>query len=168
VHRSPDRGLSLIELLVAVMLIGLVVVGILVSLRTTTAATGIDRDHAISYSWLQAASDEIYRDPRIPCTSGQAAAIAAYTAAAHRAPIPVTWRSEGDPSVPQGSAAIRVTNVEYLGRTNPDAVFEWDKSFCFEGGVYVESPLYTQRVTIESTSPDGRIVKTLQMVKNEG
>jgi hypothetical protein len=61
-----------------------------------------------------------------------------------------------------------VTNVEYLGRINPDAVFEWDASFCFEGGVYDESPLYTQRVTIEASSPDGEIVKTLQMVKNEG
>jgi hypothetical protein len=47
-------------------------------------------------------------------------------------------------------------------------VFEWDAAFCFEGGIYADSPLYTQRVTIEATTPDGSIVKTLQMVKNEG
>ncbi len=62
---------------------------------------------------------------------------------------------------------ITVTNVEYLGRTTPDANFEWDAAFCFEGGIYINSPLYTQRVTIQVTSPDGRMVKTLQMVKNE-
>src|SRR5262245_27876296 len=140
-----DHGLSLIEVLVAILLIGLVVTGVLVSLRTTATASAIDRDHAIAFSWLQAASDEIYRDPRIPCTSGQASAIAAYTAAAQSAPRPVKWASEP-------SAVIKVTNVEYLGRVDPDAVFEWDAAFCFEGGIYTDSPLYTQRVTIEARS----------------
>jgi hypothetical protein len=160
VDTPTDHGLSLIEVLVAVVLTGLVVVGVLVSLRTTTVATAIDRDHAISFSWLQAASDEIYRDPRVPCTAGRPAAIAAYTAAAQSAPRPVRWAAEP-------GAVITVTNVEYLGRTTPDADFEWDASFCFEGGIYTDSPLYTQRVTIQSTSPDGKIVKTLQMVENE-
>ncbi len=113
-----------------------------------------------AFSWLQAASDEIYRDPRVPCTAGRPAAIAAYTAAAQSAPRPVSWATEP-------GAVITVTNVEYLGRTTPDANFEWDAAFCFEGGIYVNSPLYTQRVTIQATSPDGRMVKTLQMVKNE-
>lgn len=145
----------------AVVLLGLVVTAILATLRTTTTASGIDRDHAVSFTWLQAASDEIFREPRVPCTSGQAAAISAYDAAAKSVPRPVTWATEP-------AATIAVTNVEYLGRLDPNLDFEWDASFCFEGGAFGDSPLFTQRITIEARSPDGGIVKTLQMVKSEG
>jgi type II secretory pathway pseudopilin PulG len=153
--------MSLIEILVAIVLIGLVVTAILTTLTTTTTASGIDRDHAIAFTWLQAASDEVYRETRVPCTAGQAAAIAAYDIAAKSVPRPDRWAAEP-------SATIAVTNVEYLGRPDPNADFDWDASYCFEGGIYADSPLYTQRVTIEARSPDGRIVKTLQMVKSEG
>lgn len=154
-----DRGVSLIEVLIAIVLLGTAVGAVLISVRVTTAASAVDRDHAISFSWLQAASDEIYRANRVPCTSGRPAAIAAYDTAAQAAPKPPRWAS--DPS-----ATIAVTNVEYLGKVSADADFEWDASFCFEGGVYTDSPLYTQRVTITATAPGG-LVKTLQMVKNE-
>lgn len=156
--RRRDDGVSLIEVLVAIVLIGTVVTAILVSLRTSTKASAIDRDHAIAFSWLQAASDEIYRQPRVPCDTA-VDPIATYTDYARDAVRPPRWETS--------AAHIEVTNVEYLGRFNPDADFEWDASFCFEGGIYLESPLYTQRVTIQATSPDGEIVKSLQMVKNE-
>lgn len=145
--------------MIAIVLLGLVVSGVLVALRTSTAASATDRDHANAFAWLQAASDEIYRDARVPCTSGRPAAIAAYDIAAKAAPRPPRWA--GDPT-----ATIAVTNVEYLGRFTPDADFEWDAAFCFEGGIYDESPLYTQRVTITVTVPEG-FSKSLQMVKNE-
>lgn len=153
--------MSLIEILISIVLIGLVVTAVLTTLRTTTHASAIDRDHAIAFTWLQAASDEVYRDPRVSCTAGQAAAIAAYDVAAKAVPRPPRWASEP-------TATIAITNVEYLGRTDPNAVFEWDASFCFEGGIYTDSPLYTQRITIEVHGPNGSMVKTLQMVKNEG
>jgi len=153
--------MTMIEVLVAIVLIGLVVTAILTTLTTTTTASAVDRDHAIAFTWLQAASDEVYRDARVPCTAGQAAAITAYDTAAKSVPRPVRWASEP-------TAVIAVTNVEYLGRPDPNADFDWDATYCFEGGIYAGSPLYTQRVTIEARSPDGRIVKTIQMVKSEG
>jgi len=156
-----DHGMTMIEVLVAIVLIGLVVTAILTTLTTTTTASAVDRDHAIAFTWLQAASDEVYRDARVPCTSGQAAAISAYDAAAKSVPRPARWASEP-------TAVIAVTDVEYLGRLDPTADFDWDAAYCFEGGIYADSPLYTQRVTIEARSPDGRIVKTIQMVKSEG
>lgn len=154
-----DHGFTLVEAVIAILLVGLVVSAALLALRTTTAASATDRDHANAFAWLQAASDEIYRSARVPCTSGRSAAIAAYDVAAKAAPRPPRWA--GDPS-----ATIAVTNVEYLGRFNADDQFEWDAAFCFEGGVYDESPLYTQRITITATVPEG-FSKTLQMVKNE-
>lgn len=157
--RGRDHGVTLVEMLVTISLLGLVVVAVLVALATTTTASAVDRDHAVSFSWLQAASDEIYRDPRVSCTLGRPAALAAYDAAAKSAPRPTRWASNP-------SAVIAVTNVEYLGRTSPDDAFEWDAAFCFEGGAFANSPLYTQRVTIQVNAPGG-LVKTLQMVKNE-
>lgn len=157
-RRTRDVGQSLIEVLIVILLMGLVVTAILGALRVTTQASGIDRDHAIAFSWLQAASDEIYRQPRVPCNTATDP-IATYTSYAQAATRPPSWVTS--------AAHIEVISVEYLGRSTPDADFEWDASFCFEGGVYLESPLYTQRVTIEATSPSGDLVKTLQMVKNE-
>ncbi len=155
-----DRGFTLVEILVTIVLMGMTVVAVLVTLQTTIKATVIDRDHATSFAWLQAASDEIYRVPRVPCTDGQAAAISAYDAAAKSVDRPPAW-------VDEPTAVIQVTTVEYLGKADPDAVFEWDAGYCFEGPGFETSRLYTQRVTIEATSPDGELVKTLQMVKSE-
>ncbi len=157
--RHGDSGATLIEILIAVVLLGLTVSAVLVAVRTTTTASAIDRDHAITFSWLQAASDEVYREPRVPCNVATDPA-ATYTGYAQSAPRPPRWPTTS-------GATIAVTNVEYLGKANPDAEFEWDAGFCFEGGLYADSPLYTQRITITAVSPDG-LIKTLQMVKNEG
>ncbi|MFT6392272.1 MAG: hypothetical protein ACJA14_001796, partial [Ilumatobacter sp.] len=58
-------------------------------------------------------------------------------------------------------------NVEYLGRTTVDSDFEWGETFCFEGGSFAESPLYTQRITIAVKSPNSATTQTLEMVKSE-
>jgi prepilin-type N-terminal cleavage/methylation domain-containing protein len=158
-HRS-DEGFTLVEILVTIVLMGTTMVAVLLSLQTTIGATVVDRDHATAFSWLQAASDEIYRVPRIPCTQGQAAAITAYDVAAKSVDRPPAW-------VDEPAAGIRVTTVEYLGKVSPDADFEWDAAYCFEGVGFETSKLYTQRVTIQVTSPNGELVKTLQMVKSE-
>jgi type II secretory pathway pseudopilin PulG len=150
---------TLTEMLVTIALMGLAVTAVLIGLRTNVTASNTDQNHAVAYSWLQAASDEVYREIRVPCTDGRALALSNYDAAAKRVPRPPLWDGT--------DASIRVTNVEYLGRTDPDAVFEWDASFCFEGVGYESSPLYTQRITIETTGPGGELVRTLQMVKSE-
>lgn len=159
-REASDEGFSLVEILVTIVLMGTTMVAVLLSLQTTIRATVVDRDHATAFSWLQAASDEIYRVPRISCTEGQAAAISAYDVAAKSVDRPPAW--VGEPS-----ATIRVTTVAYLGKDDPDAVFKWDEAYCFEGVGFEASKLYTQRVTIQVTSPDGGLVKTLQMVKSE-
>jgi prepilin-type N-terminal cleavage/methylation domain-containing protein len=156
--QDRDAGFTLIEILIVIMLMGLVLTAVLATLQVATKASAVDQEHAIAYSWLQAASDEIYRQPRVPCDSATDP-IATYTAYAHAVPRPISWDAT--------SAHIEVVGVEYLGRVTPDADFEWDAAFCFEGGVYVDSPLYTQRITLQATSPTGGLVKTLQMVKNE-
>ena len=143
-----------------VVLLGLAVTAILAAVQTTTVASAIDEDHATAFTWLQAASDEIYRSDRMPCdTNARADIIAAYDSYAKTAPRPKKWLTTP-------GAAIAVTNVQFLGKPNADAEYEWGNSYCLEGGAYVNAPQYTQRVTIQVITPRG-LVKTLQMVKGK-
>jgi hypothetical protein len=137
---------------------GIAVSAILVSLQVSTSASGIDEDHAIAFAWLQDASEEIYRAPRESCashTDPSAAIRAVYDGYAKTAVNP--YGSGG---------SITVTQVQFLGKVSPDDEYEWGANYCLEGGVYLEAPQYTQRVTIQVTTPKG-IVKTLQMVKGK-
>jgi type II secretory pathway pseudopilin PulG len=153
-HR--DAGVSLVEILVSIVLIGMVVVAALLSLQTTIAGSGIDRDHANAFAWLQSASDAIYRAPHSSCTLTPTGVASAYEAVARdegQVPKPVIWQGNDD-------ATIDVHTVEFLWRTSFDAPYVWSTAGCLES-----EGQYTQRITIEVTTPDG-LVKTLQMVKD--
>ena len=61
---SRDAGLSLIEIVVAVMLMGIVGVATMTLLTSTITASRLDRDHSNAHAWLQTASDMLYaREP---------------------------------------------------------------------------------------------------------
>jgi prepilin-type N-terminal cleavage/methylation domain-containing protein len=151
-----DRGISLIEVLVAVVLLGLGVTAVLAGLRTTTAAASIDRQHATAFAWLHAASDSIYRADRLSCETHAPGEIAAAYQVAARATsiVPDGWNV----------SSIEVTGVEFLWRSSFDEPYEWDVAGCLEGPAYADAEQYTQRVTLQVTTPGGT-VKTLQMVK---
>lgn len=159
--RAADRGNTLIEMLIVIVLMGMVVTAVLVGIHVTILASSTDRDHAAAFAWLQAGSDAIYNRPRIPCTAdgtGRVQAMTQYDAAVKLVPRPPIWN---------GTGSIRVTDVQYLGRAGVDNDFSWSSSFCFEGGTFVNSPLYTQRVIIEVTLPNAAAVQTLEMVKSK-
>ncbi len=160
--RQPDQGTTLVELLVAIMLMGTAVVSILVALRTSTRASSIDLSQAKAYEWVQSVSDQIYDAPRVPCYSGgSAAAISAYQSAANGAAKPPGW----------SSGSVTVTNVEFLGRAQTTDPFSWSSAFCFESATttnpYYTSPLYTQRVTFSVNGPPNTTTVTMQVVKSE-
>lgn len=156
-----DRGNSLIEMLVVIVLMGMVVTAVLAGIRVSIRASSVDRDHAAAFAWLQAGSDAVYNEPRVPCTAdgqGRTRAMADYDTIVQTVPPPPVWNGKG---------SIGVTNVEYLGRAGVDDDFSWSPTFCFEGGAFAASPLYTQRITIEVLFPNASSVQTLEMVKSE-
>jgi hypothetical protein len=64
VGSRSDAGVSLIEVIIAVVLMGTVVVGTMSLLTTTIGATSTNRDHSNAHAWLQTASDMLYaREP---------------------------------------------------------------------------------------------------------
>lgn len=156
-HRR-DPGLSLVEILVSITLLGIGVSAVLVGLRTTTAASAIDREHATVLAWLHAASDEVYRAPYSSCEDHSAAAAAADYQLAARDPgiVPTGW----------SDIAIEVTSVEFLWRSSFDDPYGWSPTGCMVGGTYeaVGAEQFSQRVTIQVTAPRGG-VHTVEMVK---
>ena len=52
--------MTLIEIVIAVGLMGLVVVGMMSLLSSTIKASRLDRDHSNAHAWLQTASDMLY------------------------------------------------------------------------------------------------------------
>ena len=64
---ARDRGVSLIEILIAVVLLGLGVTAMLGTLMVTIQASATERDHANAHAWLQTASDALYRVQRMQC-----------------------------------------------------------------------------------------------------
>jgi type II secretory pathway pseudopilin PulG len=55
-----DSGATLIEIIIAVVLMGLTVVATMSLLTTTVGASRLDRDHSNAHAWLQTASDMLY------------------------------------------------------------------------------------------------------------
>jgi len=62
-----DRGVSMIEILFAIVLMGLVMGAILTTLRVTIMASATDRDHANAHAWLQTSADVLYARTLVPC-----------------------------------------------------------------------------------------------------
>jgi type II secretory pathway pseudopilin PulG len=173
-----DRGATLVEFVVAITLMGLVVTAVLVSLRTTTVGSTIDRDQAKAFEWLQAASDQIFNGTRRACYETGPTPQEHYNTLAQAANRPQGW------DVASG-ATIQVTSVAFLGRTDETLPLEWKaaSTHCLESAgcpadfddipdlvppqwIYCESPLTTQKVVILAVGPGGKVTNTLEMVKS--
>lgn len=189
---AGDCGATFVELLVAIVLLGTAVIATLVALQAATTGSTIDASQARALVFLQSASDEIFNEPRVSCTrligsdpslpsswannkgskgvNAPGTVWTAYESVLSSVPRPEGW----------ASASIEITDITFLGRPTVDATFfEWGAGYCFEGVQpdgpdadgdpedYRQTPLLSQKVTIRVTSPNGRIVKTIETVKGE-
>lgn len=147
-HRPTDRGSSLIEIVIAVVLLGLTVTAMLTTLTVTISASATERDHANAHAWLQTATDVLYGEERIDCgtvtTSNQAAVLASYRAVVKGTSNPENW----DPSL-----------IDIV----PPVLF-WNGDI-YQSTCYTEENINLQLVTIEVRNPNGEIVESVQVVK---
>lgn len=156
-----DRGMTFIELLVSIVLLGIVVIAVLVSLQVTTAASVTDAEHARAYILLHEASDAVFLLERESClsTPDPDAIALEYEAAFVGLTPPEGW----------ASVTPTITQIEFLNaaEVSGETVYSWG-STCQEG--LVDSggdpfPLKSQKVTISVTSPDGSFTKIIETVK---
>lgn len=147
-RRSPDRGSGLIEILVAVVLLGLGAAGTLTALTVAIRGSGQASRLSSARRWLVSAADYVASDavPRVPCTSGEAAVRAAYQAAAQTVTA----------ARPAGWSATRITVV--------GPVMFWNGT-SYTSTCYESSGLRLQLITLLATAPTGGQTETLTLVK---
>jgi len=147
----------MIEILIALVLIGGVVAGTMATLRATAIAGSRHRDHSNAHGWLQSASDILYAAPKVACDgsladNGEAAVRASYDAVVDAVPHPQDWNSWQIRVIP---------NVQFWNAANLDS--DPDVEYFF--GSDCDPSLSLQLVTIEVRNTDGAIIENVEIVK---
>lgn len=154
---SRDVGVTLVEILIAIVLIGGVIAGTMVSLRATVIAGTIHRDHSNAHGWMQSASDVLYAAPKIACDSslpsnGEPDVRAAYEAVVDGVANPQGWNDW----------QIRIVGpIQFWNSGNTDA----DPDIEFFFGSDCDPSLTLQLIRIEVRSTDNRIIESVEIIK---
>jgi hypothetical protein len=142
-----DTGVSYIEVLVAIVLIGMTVLGTLTALRATILGSAVERDHARAHQWLQSASEVLTNDITWQdCETTTAAALqASYQSQLRGATdiVPPPWANS------QVSVPIPVT----FGQ--PDGTY----------GATCHPEIDRQMVRVQVVDTNHRIIETVDVVK---
>jgi type II secretory pathway pseudopilin PulG len=149
---AHDAGTSFVELLVAIVLLGTIVVATLAGLRASIVGTNVDENSARAHAWLQAAGDELHLATYLACDSNTTATIeAAYQTAVDLAAPPNEWVS----------GTVSIVSVEFL--SGPVGSSTWGTT-CASGDPL--NPLYSQLVTIRVTDPVGAFSREVAVIKS--
>ncbi len=146
---ADDRGFSLVEIVVSIALMGLVVVGTLNAVTTTIRASSTSRSAANVETSLVNAADRVNRAPK-RCD---------YTIYAQAAVQTQGWAPD----------TARVSQEYYQPGANPTAAGTWMSGPPGSTGCAGSTPteLLVQRVAISITSPDGKVTRTIEVVKSD-
>ena len=147
-RRSPrrDAGSTFLEILVAIVLLGTVVVGILAAMRTGVLASSTSREVAKVETALLNASDRVSRAP-LKC------AVDGYVPYAEAAIS--GW--DGD-----GEATVSVRHLQYDPAQGVFAASTWVASPCPSSG-----SAQVQRITITITGPDRNVSRSMDVIKSK-
>jgi prepilin-type N-terminal cleavage/methylation domain-containing protein len=147
--RPADRGFSLVEVVIAILLIGVTATAGLVTLRTSVRASATNRDHSNAHAWLQSATDVLYGAERRDCgttsVSQEPAVRAYYQQIVRDTANPAGW--------PADNIEI-VTPVKF-----------WDGSSTYQNICYDDLGVNLQLITIRVRNNEGEIVETVEIVK---
>ena len=156
-----DEGTSLIEILIAIVLMGTAVGATMSALRVTVMASAVERDHARAHQWLQAASGALRETDYVPCDdvgpfgNAQAHMLSDYKdAVVNNTTAPTGWAASqieviGPIEVWDGNNYLRPAET-----SDADGCFK-DKGFAL------------QLISLQVRNPDGQIVESVQVVKDE-
>lgn len=152
-----DHGVTFVEILVSIVLLGTAVVGTLAGVRATIMATTQERDHAKAQQWLQSAVGVIEGTDFGDCSSpSDGETIRSYYETEINDPVTgaqVPFGFEG------GTITVPVIPSVWDGSGFDDFA---NQTFCYD-----DQLLRQQLVTIEATSPDGETVEQVQVIKRD-
>lgn len=142
---GKDRGATLVEISIAIVLLGIGVTSMLTMLTVTIKASATERDHANAHAWLQTGADVLYGRDRLDCDDNTPAQIhSAYDATVKGTSNPGGWPASNISVIPP--------------------VLYWDGDI-YQNTCYDNEGILLQLITIEVRNPEGRIVETVQVVK---
>ena len=146
-RRQADGGFSLVEVLVAIVLIATVTTAMLTTLRISVKASALDRDHINSHSWLQGATDILYGFDRIDCGTVAApdemGVWTAYNNIVQGAPKPNNW-----------NGTIEIVHP----------ILFWN-GLIYTPTCYDDLGINLQLITLRVHGPDNKIIESIQIVK---
>jgi hypothetical protein len=138
-----DRGDTFVEILTAIVLLGIVIVPLFDALMTVVASSSGNRKTAEAESALQDASDRINRSP-MACDYSALVAVAAQAQG---------WS-------PSAATAV---HRRYVPGPDPSVGGTWVSGACLDGAI---TPNMVQSITITITAPGSEVSRSMQVVKS--
>lgn len=162
-----DRGVTFIEILVAIVLLGTVGIGVLTAMRASVIGTRIERDHARAFQWLQSADGVLQGTDRVGCGDYDPDIhYPTYSSAEEwvRLQYQNTIRSEvvNPPGWEDSQISVAPSVMVWDGTQYWDPYDPLAPAECFD-----DVDRFLQLVTLEVASPDGDIIETIQVVKRD-
>ena len=157
---TRDRGVSMIEVLISIVLIGTVIGATLTTLQVTILASGTDRDHSNAHAWLQTAADVLYARTLEPCDpAGRQLRADPPREATYEATLQQTANPEGWPDT-----NIEIYDLQFW-HINIDPVTKFTEEGW--GDLCDASDTNLQRIGIEVRSEGGEIVEQVEVIIGE-
>jgi len=157
-HR--DGGVTFIELLISIVLLGTVIAGTLTTLSVTISASATDRDHANAHAWLQTAADVLYArelvpcDPLLPPGTDIPVIVAEYESTIQQTENPEAWTDTN----------IKIFDLQFWHVDMDPVTKLTDEGW----GIKCDSEdTNLQRIGIEVRSEDGEIVEQVEVIIGE-
>jgi hypothetical protein len=149
-----DSGVSLIEILVAVVLIGTAVLAVIGAVLISITGSKLERDHARAHQWLQSAIGVLQESPKLSCET--------LTEEQIRLQYQTIIRS--NPIInPPGWADSQLDVVRPVKVWDGDAYVD---PYSSAQPCYDAEGFRLQLITIQVQSPDGDIIETVEVVKD--
>lgn len=143
---QDQRGDTLVEVILAVAILGIVVVAVVGGMYTTVVGSDIHRKQSVATTVLTGAAEAL-KEPTTLFSACAGTSHAGYNAAVSSVSRPSGW------------AAPVITSVDYWDGTTFTAA-------CYDTAAYGRL-LRLQRITLTVSSPDGRSVESLELVKRD-
>ena len=146
-----DRGFSLVEVVIAIALVGMVVVPILRAVSTSIVASSTSRSAAQVETALVNAADRVNRAP-VHCD---------YSVYAQAA-VQTQWG-------PEAASRVTLTQYYYVPGASAAAAGAWVPGPAGTPACEIGTPTdgIVQKVRIAITSPDNKVTRTIEVVKSD-